>query len=88
MFEAASIVKESLEKGVAVRLLPIEVREAVADLHLITAKPMLYVANVGEDDLDGRSEYAKAVKAFAEKGRRGVCRHLRQDRGRDIRASR
>lgn len=67
MFEAASIVKESLEKGVPARLLPIEVREAVADLHLITAKPMLYVANVGEDDLDGGSDYAKAVKAAADK---------------------
>ncbi|MEK7312983.1 MAG: redox-regulated ATPase YchF [Deltaproteobacteria bacterium] len=67
MFEAASMVKASLEKGVAARLLPTEVREAVADLHLLTAKPMLYVANVGEDDLDGRSEHAKAVKAAADK---------------------
>ncbi|MFZ3072184.1 MAG: redox-regulated ATPase YchF [Thermodesulfobacteriota bacterium] len=67
MFEAASIVRESLEKGIPARRLPIEVREAVADLCLITAKPMLYVANVGEDDLNGGSEYAMAVKAFADK---------------------
>lgn len=34
---------------------------------LITAKPVLYVANVLEDDLEGNSDAAKAVKAHAEK---------------------
>jgi len=34
---------------------------------LITAKPVLYVANVAEDDLAGTSAAAQAVKAYAEK---------------------
>jgi GTP-binding protein YchF len=34
---------------------------------LITAKPVLYVANVAEEDLAGESEAAKAVKAYAER---------------------
>ncbi len=34
---------------------------------LITIKPVLYVANVGEDDLEGKSAAAQAVKAYAEK---------------------
>ena len=32
----------------------------------MSAKPVLYVANVGEDDLDGQSEAAKAVAEYAQ----------------------
>jgi ribosome-binding ATPase len=34
---------------------------------LITAKPVLYVANVAEDDLQGQSSHARAVMQHAEK---------------------
>ena len=37
----------------------------VKDLNLLTAKPVIYVANVGEDDLAGESQAAKAVKEYA-----------------------
>jgi len=40
-------------------------QEALARLFLITAKPVLYVANVGEDDLQGASPLVAAVKAHA-----------------------
>ena len=44
-----------------------EEKEHVADCHLITIKPMLFVCNVGEDDLaSGGNDYSKAVAAFAE----------------------
>jgi len=35
-------------------------------LFLMTLKPVLYVANVGDDDLDGQSDWAQQVKAHAE----------------------
>ncbi|OGQ58660.1 MAG: redox-regulated ATPase YchF [Deltaproteobacteria bacterium RIFCSPLOWO2_02_FULL_53_8] len=39
----------------------------VRDLNLLTSKPILYVANVAEDDLDGLSEAASVVRAVAQK---------------------
>jgi len=38
----------------------------VKDLNLLTAKPVIYVANVGEDDLSGASEAARAVRETAQ----------------------
>ncbi|MEE9614593.1 MAG: redox-regulated ATPase YchF [Thermodesulfobacteriota bacterium] len=64
--DAAKSVKACLEEGSPVRGLPEETREAVSDLHLISAKPVLYVANVGEDDLEGSSPGAAAVRERAE----------------------
>jgi ribosome-binding ATPase len=43
-----------------------EARE-VSSYGLMTAKPILYIANVGEDDLHGQGEMAQAIRAFAEK---------------------
>jgi len=40
--------------------------EALRPLFLITLKPMLYVANVDQDDVTGTSERAQAVRAHAE----------------------
>ncbi len=39
--------------------------EALRPLCLLTAKPILYVANVAEDDLDGQSAHTRAVAARA-----------------------
>ncbi len=52
-FEALEKVKVGLESGTLVRNLELtdEDRSGLADLHLLTEKPMLYVANVSEDDL-------------------------------------
>ena len=46
-----------------------EVAEAWRDLHLLTAKPAIYVCNVDEDLADGKSdnEHTKAVKDYAKK---------------------
>ena len=47
----------------------VEVAHAYRDLHLITAKKVLYVCNVDDDMADGESDnaFTKAVKAHAEK---------------------
>jgi GTP-binding protein YchF len=70
--------KETLNQGKPVRGLEFnpEERKIIKPLGLITGKKVLYVANVGEDDLQGQSEYVQAVrKRAAEEGNQGgvVC---------------
>jgi GTP-binding protein YchF len=55
-----------LGEGVPARkALEVEELAAVADMHLLTAKPVLYVTNVGEDGLLEDNEYVKAVAEHA-----------------------
>ncbi|MCO4096193.1 redox-regulated ATPase YchF [Macrococcoides canis] len=65
-----AIVKETLEEERPVRSIEFSPEQArlVKNLHLLTAKPMLYVANVSEDDLISgeENEHLKAIKAYAE----------------------
>ncbi|MCH2111660.1 MAG: redox-regulated ATPase YchF [Planctomycetes bacterium] len=44
-----------------------EERQAIRPLCLMTLKPVLYVANVADDDLDGSSEWTQQVIAHAAK---------------------
>ena len=65
-----------------------EERDLIYDLHLLTAKPMLYVANIGEDqDVDGLSEidgiapipiYAKVECDLAELERDEAAEYLEE----------
>jgi ribosome-binding ATPase len=61
-------VRDCLDEGRPARALGLTEEESgiIYDLHLITVKPVLYVANVAEDDLDGDHEFAKQVQAHAE----------------------
>ncbi|QCT75817.1 redox-regulated ATPase YchF [Macrococcoides canis] len=65
-----AIVKETLEEERPVRSIEFSPEQArlVKNMHLLTAKPMLYVANVSEDDLISgeENEHLKAIKAYAE----------------------
>ncbi len=45
---------------------------AISSYGLLTAKPILYVANVDEDDLEGKSELAIRVREHAEKVGAGI----------------
>jgi GTP-binding protein YchF len=47
--------------------LPDAEANAIASYGLMTAKPILYIANVDEDDLHGEGELAAAVRSFASK---------------------
>jgi GTP-binding protein YchF len=51
--EALTIVKEQLEKGVCARNIDLSEahQEAVNGLFLLTAKPVIYAANIAEDDI-------------------------------------
>ena len=45
--------------------LDMEEQKIVAELHLITIKPVLYVANVAEDDLEGAHPFVDKVRVHA-----------------------
>jgi hypothetical protein len=70
-FNVLSVLKEGLEAEKPVRALDFteEQEKIVKGLHLLTSKPMLYVANVSEDEVadpDG-NEYVQKVKDYAAK---------------------
>src|SRR5579875_199533 len=64
---AVAKLKEALEAGKPARTVELTEDERVAarDLHLITAKPMLYVANVDERSLAEGNEHTRKVEARA-----------------------
>lgn len=69
-------LKEALEQGFAARTVKLnsEQEEVVKNYHLLTKKPIIYVANVGEEDLmdiDHCENYLK-VKEYADKENNGV----------------
>ena len=73
---ALTPLKESLEQGFAARTVKLtgEQEEVVKNYHLLTKKPIIYVANVGEEDLmdiDNCENYLK-VKKYADKENNGV----------------
>src|SRR5688572_31653792 len=63
-FEVMSVVKAHLEKGQSVRSAPIDAkdREHIADLQLLTSKPVMYVCNVDEASIKSGNKYVDAVK--------------------------
>jgi GTP-binding protein YchF len=64
-------VHDAISRGIPVRALRLDPESlgAIAEMHLITAKPMLYVANVAEADLSPATESAqfKALREHAAK---------------------
>jgi GTP-binding protein YchF len=73
VFEAEILekLKEAFEADKPARTVEFteEQMKVVKQLHLLTIKPVLYVANVGEDDVADPSsnEYVQKVREFAEK---------------------
>ncbi len=61
-------VEEALNDGKPARTvnLTAEEQQLIAELCLITIKPVLYVANVAEDDLEGTHPYVQKVRDHAE----------------------
>lgn len=66
--------KERLERGESLRLESWneEEKALIAELSLLSAKPVIYAANVSEDDLAGESSRVAAVKARAAESGAGV----------------
>lgn len=70
-------IKESLEKGIPVRNIDFNDDEAqfVKQLFLLTSKPVLYAANISEDDLSSgieNNEYVKKVQEYAANENSGI----------------
>ncbi len=67
--ESIRILRDSLGRGIPCRNLSLgEGKSAgVKDLHLLTYKKVLYVANVSEEVLKGDQSYIQEVKGIAEK---------------------
>ncbi len=65
--EVLEKIAAALNEGLPARAVQLEPeeRKAIADLHLITIKPVLYVANVAEDDLAGKHPFVDKVRAHA-----------------------
>lgn len=62
-------IKENLEKNIPARKLDLdeEEKKIISSFNLITLKPVIYVANVGEEDiLVGTNKYVEEVKKYAE----------------------
>ena len=64
-YEVLKRCKEHLEKGKSIRELALtkEERPAIADLFLLTEKPVLYVANVDEASMHTGNKYSETLKA-------------------------
>jgi ribosome-binding ATPase len=67
-FEILKRCKAQLEKGKNIRELKLDKNEktAIADLFLLTDKPVLYVANVDEASMHSGNHYSEALKKAAE----------------------
>jgi GTP-binding protein YchF len=67
-FEVLKRCKEHLEKGKNIRELHLDKndRTAIADLFLLTDKPVLYVANVDEESMHTGNKYSEVLKKAAE----------------------
>lgn len=63
-------IKDSLLKDIPLRKLEFAEEELklISSFNLLTLKPIIYMANIGEDDLmNGGNEYTKLVEDFAKK---------------------
>ncbi|MCX7711607.1 MAG: redox-regulated ATPase YchF, partial [Clostridia bacterium] len=68
--ELLESIKDNLEKGIPVRSMQFdnEQRAQVEQFFLLTSKPVLYAANVSENDLQNNDNpFLQELKAFAEK---------------------
>lgn len=63
-------IKESLEQNIPIRKLQLDEEELklLSSFNLITAKPIIYVANVSEEDIStGGNKYVEELKNYAAK---------------------
>jgi len=83
--EVVEKIKKHLDVGHPLRLLELtaEERHEIRELHLLTMKPLIYIANVDEKQLsDPNDHYVKAVHEAAEKEKARVvpiCAKLEMD---------
>jgi GTP-binding protein YchF len=74
VYDTLVAVKAHLEQGKNVRGMGLEGEEleAIYDIHLLTAKPVLYVANVDEGGMKTGNQYSQALEAAAKAEGAGI----------------
>jgi len=67
-------IRDELNRGGQARNISLkkEEQETIKELFLLTAKPVIYVANVSEEDLHGGNKHVKALKDMAAKEDAGL----------------
>ena len=69
-FELLNKLKESLEKNVSIRNIELteDENKLLKSFNLLTAKPIIYMANVSDSDIvEGTNKYVEEVKKYASK---------------------
>ncbi|MCM1370420.1 MAG: redox-regulated ATPase YchF [Clostridium sp.] len=66
--ELLNKIKENLEKNIPIRDINFEAEEykIIKNFNLITAKPIIYVANVLESEITFENKYVKSLKEYAK----------------------
>lgn len=78
-------LKTALEQGRAVRTLPLteEEKELLKGYSLLTAKPVIYVANIADDEIEkGGNEHSDKVRKFAQEEGSGcivLCARIEEE---------
>lgn len=67
-FDTLMIYKNHLSDGKSARSAPVkeEDKQYIADIHLLTAKPVLYVCNVDEASVKGGNKYVDQIKELVK----------------------
>lgn len=67
-YQVLLLAKEALEQGKGIRSIDLskEQKELVKGYHFLTLKPMIYVMNISENDINEDNEYVKIVKEYAK----------------------
>lgn len=68
-FNALKKCEEALKEGISIRDISLtkEEKETIKNYNFLTGKPMIYIMNVSEDDINEDNEYVKQVKEFSKK---------------------
>ncbi len=78
-FDSLSELKQDLEAGIPVHTNKKVAHETIADLHLLTAKPVIYVFNVNEDTLVNEEQRRALTELAAESHALFICAKLEDE---------
>lgn len=72
-------LKHHLESGIPLSALPSLDAEAIADLHLLTAKPVIYAFNVSEETISDEAEKQRLTKLVGTAPTVFICAKLEEE---------
>lgn len=78
-FDSLSDLKRDLESGIPVNLSTKVIQDYITDLHLLTAKPVIYVFNVNEETLVNEARKQALKELAAESHALFICAQLEDE---------